>query len=84
MILLSCQRWPPAAIAELRGCDATVHRWTHRYNQLGVTGLAIDFALGDHGWAAPESGQRIGRLLAEPKVWTIPRCYQWLGRPARR
>jgi hypothetical protein len=28
MILVSCQRWPPAAIAELLGYDpATVRRW---------------------------------------------------------
>src|SRR4029450_3963464 len=40
MILLSCQRWPPAAIAELLGYDpATVRRWIHRYNQHGVAGL---------------------------------------------
>ena len=33
MILLSHQHWPPAAIAELLGCDpATVRRWIHRYN----------------------------------------------------
>ena len=41
MILLSCPGWPPAAIAELLGCDpATVRRRNHRHNQHGVTGLS--------------------------------------------
>src|ERR1044071_6236032 len=40
MILLSHRGGPPAAIAELLGCDpATVRRWIHRYNQEGGTGL---------------------------------------------
>jgi hypothetical protein len=53
MILLSHRSWPPAAIAELLGCDpATVRRWIHRYNQDGVSGLT-DSAVAAHGWAAP-------------------------------
>jgi hypothetical protein len=31
---------------------------------------------------SPRLLQRIRRLLAQPKAWTIPRLYQRLGRPA--
>jgi transposase len=83
MILLSHRGWPPAAIAELLGCDpATVRRWIHRYNQDGVSGLA-DLARGGRPrLGSPRLGARILRLLAEPEAWTIARLYQRLGRPA--
>jgi hypothetical protein len=83
MILLSCQGWPPAAIAELLGCDpATVRRWIHRYNQHGVTGLADHPRPGRPRLGSPRLGERIRRLLAQPRTWTISRLYQQLGRPA--
>jgi transposase len=83
MILLSCQRWPPTAIAELLGCDpATVRRWIHRYNAHGVAGLCDRPRLGRPRLGSPTIGERIGRLLAEPRSWTIGRLYQRLGRPA--
>jgi transposase len=62
MILLSCQRWPPAAIAELLGCDpATVRRWIHRYNTHGPAGLsdrprAGRPRRGSPGWASASCG----------------------------
>jgi transposase len=83
MILLSCQRWPPAAIAELLGCDpATVRRWIHRYNTHGTAGLADQPRMGRPRRGSPRLGQRILRLLAQPTAWTIPRLWSHLGRPA--
>jgi transposase len=82
MILLSCQRWPPAAIAELLGYDpATVRRWIHRYNQHGVAGLEDRPRGGRPRLGSPRLSERIRRLLAEPKAWTTGRLYQRLGRP---
>ena len=74
MILLSCKRWPPVAIAELLGCDvATVRRWIHRYNADGVAGLHDRPRSGRPRLGSPRLGARIGRLLTEPKAWTVPR-----------
>jgi len=83
MILLSCQRWPPAAIAELLGYDsATVRRWIHRYNQHGVAGLEDRPRggrprLAAHGsasgsvdcWPNPKRGRLVGSTsgLAVPR-----------------
>jgi transposase len=84
MILLSHHGWPPAAIAELLGCDpSTVRRWVHRYNQHGVTGLADRPRVGRPRLGSRRLGERIRRLLlAEHKAWTIARLWQRLGRPA--
>jgi transposase len=83
MILLSQQHWTPTAIAELLGCDpATVRRWIHRYNQQGVVGLADRPRSGRPRLGSPRLPERIRRLLAQPKAWTIRRLWQALGRPA--
>jgi transposase len=83
MILLSQRSWPPAAIAELLGCDpATVRRWIHRYNHHGVTGLTDRPRAGRPRLGSPRLGERIRRLLAQPKAWTINRLWKHLGRPA--
>jgi transposase len=83
MILLSQRRWPPAAIAELLGCDqVTVRRWIHRYNHDGVAGLADRPRAGRPRLGSPRLGARIRRLLARPRGWTIPLLYLSLGRPA--
>ena len=83
MILLSCQGWPPAAIAELLGCDpVTVRRWVHRYNTHGTAGLEDRPRAGRPRLGSPRLGARIRRLLAQPMAWTIPRLWQRLGRPA--
>jgi transposase len=83
MILLSQQGWPAAQIAGLLGCDpATVRRWIHRYNHEGATGLADRPRPGRPRLGSPRLGERIGRLLAQPKAWTIGRLWQRLGRPA--
>src|ERR671912_730223 len=64
----------------LLGCDtATVRRWIHRYNQDGVIGLADRPRSGRPRLGSPQLGARIGRLLAEPKAWTIGRL--WSGPP---
>jgi transposase len=83
MILLSCQGWTAAAIAELLGCDpATVRRWIHRYNQDGTAGLADRPRAGRPRLGSPRLGERIRRLLTQPGAWTISRLYQRLGCPA--
>jgi transposase len=83
MILLSCQGWPPAAIAELTGCDpGTVRRWIHRYNLEGAAGLADRARSGRPRLGSRRLGARIRRLLTQPKAWTIPRLWLALGRPA--
>jgi transposase len=83
MILLSCRSWPPAAIAELLGCDpCTVRRWIHRYNHDGISGLIDRPRAGRPRLGSRRLGQRILRLLDQPTAWTIGRLYQQLGRPA--
>ena len=83
MILLSQQGWTPAAIAGLLGYDpATVRRWIHRYQCHGASGLADRPRSGRPRIGSHRLGQRIGRLLTQPKAWTIPRLWKQLGRPA--
>jgi transposase len=83
MILLSQQRWTPTQIAELLGCDPrTVRRWVHRYNQTGAHGLGDLPRAGRPRLGSPRLGDRVRRLLAQPRAWTIPRLWQQLGRPA--
>ena len=83
MILLSHRGWTAVAIAELLGCDpSTVRRWIHRYNQHGVAGLVDRPRPGRPRLGSPKLGDRIRRLLTQPKAWTIARLYQRLGRPA--
>jgi hypothetical protein len=83
MILLSAHGQTAGAIAEVLGCDAsTVRRWIHRYNQHGIAELGDQPRPGRPRLGSPRRTQRILRLVAEPKAWTIPRLYQRLGRPA--
>jgi transposase len=83
MILLSTRGWSPAAVAQLLGCDAcTVRRWVQRSNQQGAAGLQDRPRPGRPRLSGPKLTQRIRGLLAQPRAWTIPRLYQFLGRPA--
>ncbi len=83
MILLSHHGLPAATIAGLLGCDpATVRRWIHRYNTHGAGGLSDRQRSGRPRLGSPRLGQRIRRLLAQPKAWTIGRLWSQLGRPA--
>jgi transposase len=83
MILLSQQGCSAAEIAGLLGCDpCTVRRWIHRYHQHGVDGLGDRPRAGRPRLGSPTIGERIGRLLTQPKAWTIPRLWQRLGSPA--
>jgi hypothetical protein len=83
MILLSQQDWPATKIAELLGCDPrTVRRWVHRYNTHGAGGLADRPRVGRPRLGSRRLGGRIRRLLDQPKAWTIPLLYLYLGRPA--
>jgi len=83
MILLSQQGLAAADIAGLLGYDpSTVRRWIHRYREHGATGLADRSRSGRPRLGSPRLHQRIRRLLAEPKAWTIGRLWKRLGRPA--
>jgi transposase len=83
MILLSQQGFSAAQIADLLGYDpSTVRRWIHRYQRHGTTALADRPRSGRPRLGSPRLHQRIRRLLAAPKAWTIGRLYQRLGRPA--
>jgi transposase len=82
MILLSHHGLSAAAIAGLLGCDqTTVRRWIHRYNTHGPDGLADRPRAGRPRRGSHWLGQRLCRLLAQPKAWTIARLWQRLGRP---
>jgi transposase len=83
MVLLSQQDWSATTIAELLGCDPrTVRRWVQRYNQEGPGGLADRPRVGRPRLGSRRLGTRIRRLLDQPRSWTIPLLYLYLGRPA--
>jgi transposase len=83
MVLLSQQDWPATRIAELLGCDPrTVRRWVQRYNQEGAGGLADRPRPGRPRLGSRRQEARIRRLLDQPKAWSIPLLYLYLGRPA--
>jgi transposase len=83
MILLSHHGLSAAEIAGLLGCDpCTVRRWIHRYHQHGAGGLGDRPRAGRPRLGSPTIGERISRLLDQPKAWTIPGLWQRLGRPA--
>jgi transposase-like protein len=82
MILLSQQGLAASQIAGLLGYDpSTVRRWIHRYQRHGTRGLADRPRSGRPRLGSPRLAQRIRRLLAQPKAWTIGRLHQRLGRP---
>jgi hypothetical protein len=58
-----------------------VRRWIHRYNAGGTTALADQPRPGRPRRGCPKLGERIRRLLAQPRAWTIGRIWQQLGRP---
>jgi transposase len=83
MIVLSARGWSAAAIAELLGYDpVTVRRWVRRFDQQGMSGLADRPRPGRPRLGSRRLGQRICRLLARPRAWTIPLLHLYLGRPA--
>ena len=83
MILLSARGWDAVQVAELLGYHPrTVRRWIHRYQQHGIDGLADRPRPGRPRLGGRRLTQRILRLLATPRAWTIPRLYGRLGRPA--
>jgi transposase len=82
MILLSQQGQTATQIADLLGYDpSTVRRWIHRYRTHGTGGLADRPRSGRPRLASRRLGQRIRRLLGQPKAWTIPRLWHAAGRP---
>jgi len=82
MILLSQQGFAATQIADLLGYDpSTVRRWIHRYQHHGTAALADRPRSGRPRLGSLRLGQRIRRLLRQPKAWTIGRLWQQLGRP---
>jgi transposase len=82
MVLLSHHGLPAVTIAGLLGCDpSTVRRWIHRYDACGASGLADRPRAGRPRLGSPRLHQRILRLLAQPKAWTVGRLWRALGRP---
>jgi transposase len=82
-ILLSQQGLAATEIADLLGYDpCTVRRWIHRYRTHGAGGLADRPRSGRPRSGSTRLGQRIRRLLRQPKAWTIGRLWHAAGRPA--
>lgn len=83
MILLSCQGFSAAEIAELLYYDPhTVRRWITRWHAEGIDGLTDRPRPGRPRLGSPRLGERIRTLLARPKAWTTARIWRELGRPA--
>ena len=69
LILLAHHGLSAATIAGLLGCDqTTVRRWIHRYNTHGPDGLADRPRPGRPRRGSHRLGQRLCRLLAQPKA----------------
>jgi hypothetical protein len=67
---------------DLLGYDpSTVRRWIHRYHTHGTPGLADRPRSGRPRLGSSRLGQRIRRLLTQPRAWTIGRLCHALGRP---
>ena len=74
MILLSQHGCSAAQIAGLLGCHpSTVRRWVHRYNTHGAHGLGARPRPGRTRLGSRRLGERILRLLDQPKAWMIGR-----------
>jgi predicted ArsR family transcriptional regulator len=83
MILLSQHGFAASQIADLLGYDpCTVRRWIHRYQQHGTSALADQPRAGRPLLGSRRLDQRIRRVLAQPRAWTISRLWMRLGRPA--
>jgi transposase len=82
MVLLSVQGLPAAQIAELLECHpGTVRRWIGRFSREGAAGLADRPRSGRPRLGGPRLARRIAGLLERPRPWTLPRIWQYLGRP---
>jgi transposase len=82
MVVLSVQGLPAAQIAELLECHpGTVRRWIGRFSREGAAGLADRPRCGRPRLGGPRLTRRIAGLLERPGPWTLPRIWQYLGRP---
>jgi transposase len=82
MVLLSLHGLSAAQIAVLLECHpATVRRWIGRFSQEGRAGLADRPRCGRPRLGGQRLAGRIAGLLARPGPWTLPRIWQYLGRP---
>jgi len=82
MVLLSVQGLAPAQIAGMLECHpATVRRWIGRFNMAGVAGLADLPRSGRPQLGGQRLARRMAALLERPGPWTLPRIWQYLGRP---
>ncbi len=83
MILLSLRGLTAAEIASLLDYDPhTVRRWIDRYNHEGVAGLEDRPRPGAPRLGGRRLGERIRKLLGEPRAWTVGRLWRRLGCPA--
>jgi transposase len=83
MILLSLRGLTAAEIASLLDYDPhTVRRWIDRYNHEGVAGLEDRPRSGAPRLGGCRLGERIRKLLGEPRAWTVGRLWRRLGCPA--
>ncbi|MEV8636056.1 IS630 family transposase [Streptosporangium sp. NPDC051023] len=82
MVLLSARGLFAAQIADLLECDAgTVRRWIGRFNRHGSAGLADRPRCGRPCTGGPRLLVRMAALLERAGPWTVPRLWQYLGRP---
>jgi transposase len=82
MVLLSAHGLPSSQIAGLLGCHpATVRRWTGRFNDEGLAGLADRPRSGRPPLGGSRLAARTAALLKRPGPWTLPRIRRYLGSP---
>jgi transposase len=82
MVLLSVHGWAPSEIAALLHYHpGTVRRWIDRHDLEGLAGLPDRPRSGRPRIGGPRLGERIRKLLQQPKAWTVPRIWRALGRP---
>ena len=82
MVLLSAKGMSPTEIAELLDYHPrTVRRWISRHDTEGIAGIPDRPRSGRPRKGSSRIGQRIRKLLATPKAWTIAGVHKALGRP---
>lgn len=79
IVLMSIRGYTATTIAELFEIDpTTVRRWIWRFNREGIDGLDDRPRPGRPALGSRQLGDRIRRLLAEPRAWTVRRLWRRL------
>lgn len=82
MVLLSARGMTPTEIGELLDYHPrTVRNWISRHGAEGIAGLTDRPRPGRPRLGSARIGQRIRKILARPKAWTITGIHKALGRP---